>query len=330
MSNKFKLGKKKRIGKVESLALLKRMLRIRRLEESLGRLFADGEVKGFVHLSLGQEAVPTGFCAHLSDDDYISSTHRGHGHLIGKGGDPKRTMAELFGKEEGYCKGRGGSMHVADFELGVLGANGIVGAGSLLAIGAGFSAKYLKNNRVTACFFGDGSSNQGMLHEAMNLAAVWKLPVIFVCENNGWAEFSPQSSHQLIKHVADRAVAYGIPGVTVDGDDIEAVHAAAAEVVAWVREGNGPVLLECMTHRWEGHYAGDYQPYRDADEVANISQHCPIERFKKTLIKRKTITSDEYDAIVEAVEQEMAEAIEFGRQGTDPDPQDYASYIYAD
>ncbi len=329
MKQDFKLTKKKLLGKVPALKLLKRMLLIRRLEETLGKLFADSEVKGFVHLSIGQEAVPVGICANLGDDDYITSTHRGHGHLIGKGGDPKRTMAELFGKIEGYCKGRGGSMHVADFELGVLGANGIVGAGTLLAVGSGFSAKYLKNDRVTACFFGDGASNQGMFHEAANLAAVWRLPVIFVCENNGWAEFSPQSSHQAIKNVADRAAAYGMPGVTIDGDDIEAVHAAAADVVDWVRDGRGPVLLECMTHRWQGHYAGDPQPYRDQDELAAVTQHCPIERFKKMLIKRKTINSDEFEAVATEVELEINEAVEFGRQGTDPDPRDFMSYIYA-
>ncbi|SDP47741.1 thiamine pyrophosphate-dependent dehydrogenase E1 component subunit alpha [Desulforhopalus singaporensis] len=330
MGTKFKLKQKKQVGKDAALALLKRMLLIRRFEETLARLFADSEVKGFVHLSIGQEACPTGVCAHLTNDDYITSTHRGHGHLIGKGGDIKLAMAELFGKTEGYCKGRGGSMHVAAFDLGILGANGIVGAGLVLATGSGFSAKYQNNDRVTACFFGDGASNQGTFHEAANLASVWKLPILFVCENNGWAEFSPQSSHQKIEKVSTRAVGYGMPGVTVDGDDIEAVYSATADAVAWIRKGNGPILLECLTHRWEGHYAGDPQPYRDQDELQAITQHCPIERFKKQLIERKTITAAEFEALSVEVESEIGEAVEFGRQGTDPNPQDFMSYIYAD
>jgi len=330
MDKKFKLSKATSVAKETAIALLRRMLLIRRLEERLSRLFADGEVKGFVHLSIGQEAVPTGVCAHLNDADYITSTHRGHGHLVGKGGDPKLIMAELFGKEEGYCKGRGGSMHVADFGKGVIGANGIVGAGTVLAVGTGFSGKYLGKGSVTACFFGDGASNQGMFHEAVNMAASWNLPIVFVCENNGWAEFTPRAGHQTVPKVSDRAHAYGIPGVTVDGDDIEAVHAAAKDVVAWVREGNGPIILECVTHRWQGHYAGDPQAYRDQGELEAVTTHCPIERFKNVLLKRKTITQKEYDAIVADVEQEMDAAVEFGRQGTSPDPQDFMSYIYAD
>ena len=330
MTAVFKLKKKKQLGKDVAMPLLKRMLTIRRFEESLSTLFADGEVRGFVHLSIGQEACPTGVCAHLTDDDYITSTHRGHGHLIGKGGDLKLAMAELFAKKEGYCKGRGGSMHVTDFDLGILGANGIVGAGPLLAAGAGFSAKYQKNGRITACFFGDGASNQGMVDEAANMAAVWKLPIIFVVENNGWAEFSPQESHQVIKHVSIRAAGYGMPGITVDGDDIETVHAAAADAAAWVRDGKGPIMLELMTHRWEGHYGGDPQNYRDQEELANVGKNCPIERFKKRLIKRKTINEADYGVLSAEVDKEIAEAIEFGRQGTDPDPQDFMSYIYAD
>ena len=230
---------------------------IRDFEANASRLFAEGKIPGFVHLYIGEEAIATGVCAGLNDDDYITSTHRGHGHIIAKGGDIKYMMAELYGKATGYCKGKGGSMHIADANKGILGANGIVGAGHNIAVGAGLSAKYRGTDQVCVCFFGDGSTNQGTFHEAMNLASIWKLPVIFVCENNLYGISMHQSKHQAIQDVADRAVAYNVPGVIVDGNDVFAVYEAATEAVVRARAGQGPTLIECKTYRHQGHFEGD-------------------------------------------------------------------------
>ncbi len=321
---------KKEIGKKKALELLETMLTIRHFEQRLRRLFADSEIKGFVHLSIGQEAVPTGVCAHLNAGDSITSTHRGHGHLLAKGGGLKEAMAELLGKETGMCKGRGGSMHVADGKIGILGANGIVGAGTIISIGAGLSAKVLETDRVAICFFGDGASNQGMFHEAANMAAVMKLPVVFVCENNGWAEFMSQKHHMAIENVAARAVGYGMPGVTIDGDDVVAVYKAAGEAIARARRGEGPTLLECKTHRWSGHFEGDPQNYRDEAEKEALEAHCPIENWKKTFIGGKVASSKDFEAVDRKVLAAVDEAVEFARQSPEPDPEDFARYNYAD
>lgn len=217
-----------------------RMVRIREFESKAQSLFADGKIPGFVHLYLGEEAVATGVCECLRDDDYITSTHRGHGHIVAKGGDLKFMMAELYGKATGYCKGKGGSMHIADRDKGILGANGIVGAGHNIAVGAGLSAQYRGTDQVCVCFFGDASTNQGTFHESLNMAAIWKLPIIFVCENNNYGISMSQARHQAIKDVADRGAAYGIPGIAVDGNDVMAVNEAAAEAVARARKARAP------------------------------------------------------------------------------------------
>jgi TPP-dependent pyruvate/acetoin dehydrogenase alpha subunit len=239
------------------IEMYRTMKKIREFETKAAELFAEGSIPGFVHLYIGEEAVATGVCANLKDSDYITSTHRGHGHIIAKGGDLKYMFAELFGKATGYCKGKGGSMHIADADRGILGANGIVGAGHNIAVGAGLSAKYRGTDQVCVCFFGDGSTNQGTFHESLNLASIWKLPVIFVCENNLYGISMHQSRHQAIQDVADRAVAYNIPGVVVDGNDVLAVYEAAKEAIDRARNGQGPTLIECKTYRQRGHFEGD-------------------------------------------------------------------------
>lgn len=250
----------------ELVGLLEKMLVIREFETTVQKHFAEGEIPGFVHLYLGEEAVGVGACSALKEEDYITSTHRGHGHLLARGGDIKKTMAEIFGKATGYNKGKGGSMHIADVSLGILGANGIVGAGLPIAAGSGISAQILGKESVTICFFGDGASNRGTFHEAINLASVWNLPVVFVCENNMYGISMPQyradgRKGQNIKDVSDRAVAYGISGVTVDGNDVMAVREAVIEAVKKARANGGPSLVECKTYRWRGHFEGDPTVY---------------------------------------------------------------------
>ena len=238
------------------------MQRIRQFETEVNQLYAQTKIPGFGHLYVGEEAIATAACACLRKEDYITSTHRGHGHVIAKGGDLKRMMAELYAKESGYCKGRGGSMHIANLDLGILGANGIVGAGHCLSTGVGLSIQMRKTDQVCICFFGDASTNQGTFHESLNLASVWKLPVVYICENNFYGISVPQKLHQNITKISDRAVSYGIPGVTVDGNDVFAVYDAVQEAVARARAGNGPSLIECRTYRHFGHYNGDPAHYR--------------------------------------------------------------------
>ena len=231
----------------------RRMVRIRVFETEAGKLAEAGRIPGALHLYVGQEAVAAGIMAHLSADDWITSTHRGHGHLIAKGGAFDRMFAELFGRATGYCRGKGGSMHISNMELGMLGANGIVGAGPPIAVGAAFTAKYRKTDRVAVTFFGDGASNEGSFHEAANMAALYKLPALFVCENNGYGEYTAQANHQAIVDVADRAAGYGMPGVIVDGMDAVAVYEATAAALERARSGGGPTLLECKTYRFFDH-----------------------------------------------------------------------------
>ena len=237
--------------------MYKTLVRIRKFESRAVDLFAEGQIPGFLHSYLGEEAIATGVCANLRKTDFITSTHRGHGHIIAKGGDTKYMMAELYGRTTGYCKGKGGSMHIADRDLGILGANGIVGAGQDIAVGAGLAIRYRGTDQVAACFFGDGSTNQGTFHEALNLASVWKLPVIFVCENNHFGISMSQSKHQAIQDIADRAASYGFPGIAVDGNDVMAVYEVAKEAVDRARKGQGPTLIECKTWRWRGHFEGN-------------------------------------------------------------------------
>jgi TPP-dependent pyruvate/acetoin dehydrogenase alpha subunit len=300
------------------------MARIRAFEERVSRLYADGLVPGFVHLSIGQEAAAAGVAGQLRKEDQITTSHRGHGHVIAKGGDLGRMMAELFGRDAGYCRGRAGSMHIMDPEIGVLGANGIVGAGLPLAVGAALSAKLSGSERIVVSFFGDGALNQGMAIEALNLAAVWNLPVLFVCENNVFAEFTDSRSMSRVPEACRRAAALGIPAVQVDGNDAAAVHHAAAQTIADCRGGAGPQLLEAMTYRWHGHYEGDAQAYRDADEAAAWLRRDPLEIGRAWFDDAAAA-----DRIRAAAEKEVDDAVAFATAAPAPAAGTFAENVYA-
>jgi pyruvate dehydrogenase E1 component alpha subunit len=312
--------------------LHRRMVRIRRFEEACGRLSEAGRLPGFLHLYVGEEAVAAGVCANLTDDDQVTSTHRGHGHLIAKGGDFTRAFAELMGRETGYCRGRGGSMHISDLDLGMLGANGIVGAGVPIAVGAGFANKYRDNGRVSVPFFGDGASNIGAFHEAANMAAALKLPVVFVCENNGYGEFTPRERTQAITDVADRAIGYGMPGVVVDGMDAVAVWEAAHEAVERARRGDGPSFIEAKTYRYFDHHGikGLGVSYRTDDEVAQWKQKDAIEKIEAQLREGGVLDDAGIQAVHEAVQAEIDEAIATAEAGPDPDPAELLAGVYTE
>lgn len=312
------------------IEMYRTMKKIREFETKAAELFAEGSIPGFVHLYIGEEAVATGVCANLKDSDYITSTHRGHGHIIAKGGDLKYMFAELFGKATGYCKGKGGSMHIADADRGILGANGIVGAGHNIAVGAGLSAKYRGTDQVCVCFFGDGSTNQGTFHESLNLASIWKLPVIFVCENNLYGISMHQSRHQAIQDVADRAVAYNIPGVVVDGNDVLAVYEAAKEAIDRARNGQGPTLIECKTYRQRGHFEGDPTNYRDPEEVNEWLKKDPIPRLIEFILDNNVLTEDDIKKIDEEIAAEIDEAIKFAEESPFPPVEAAVEDIYTD
>ncbi len=316
-------------SKQAHLGLYQAMQRIRKFEEQVSKQFAAGRIPGFVHLCIGQEAVPVGACASLEPDDYITSTHRGHGHLIAKGGDLRRMMAELYGKETGYCRGRGGSMHIVDVGLGILGANGIVGAGTQIAAGAGLSSKVRDSGQVVVCFFGDDATTEGMFHESMNLAALWDLPVIFMCENNLYGQFTPYQKHTRVPDVAEKAKAYGVPGVIVDGNDVLAVSAATEEAAARAKAGGGPTLIECKTYRWHGHMEGDVYGYRTEAEIEEWKEKCPIGRLRSRLVAEGIAGEEELDGIDERVDAEVREAIEFAESSEDPDPGAASENVYA-
>jgi pyruvate dehydrogenase E1 component alpha subunit len=303
------------------------MLKIRKFELKVGELFARGKIPGFLHTYVGQEAVASGVCAALRLDDVIVSTHRGHGHLIGKGGQLDLMMAELYGKSTGYNKGKGGSMHIADPDLGMLGANAIVGAGLVLINGAALTAQYLGKDNVGVCFFGDGASNTGTFHEGLNLASVWNLPSIFICENNRYAESTPQHQHQKIKDIARRADAYDIPSMIVDGDDVGAVYLTTMEAVERARTGGGPTLIEAKTHRWKGHHAADTQEYRSKDEIQDMEKHCPINRWSEYLLNIG-IPKETLNAIEAQVEQAIEEAIAFAEESPQADLKEARADIF--
>lgn len=318
------------LSNCQIMEMYRTMKRIREFENKAMDLFGAGRIPGFVHLYIGEEAVATGVCSNLNDDDYITSTHRGHGHIVAKGGDLKYMMAELYGKATGYCKGKGGSMHIADATKGILGANGIVGAGHNIAVGAGLSAKYRGTSQVCVCFFGDGSTNQGTFHESLNMASIWKLPVIFVCENNLYGISMHQSRHQAIQDVADRAVAYNIPGVVVDGNDIFAVYEAANEAINRARNGQGPTLIECKTYRHRGHFEGDPTVYRDSEEVREWLNKDPIVRLFGYIIENNISTEEEIQKINEEVSQEINDAIKFAEESPYPPLESAVEDVYTD
>lgn len=300
-----------------------RMLRIRRFEEQIGKLFTQGQLPGFVHLYIGEEAVGAGVCAALRDDDYIVSTHRGHGHFIAKGGSLNAIMAELFGKVTGCCKGKGGSMHVADMTIGMLGACGIVGGGIPVATGAGLSAKYRGSDQVAVTFFGDGAANEGSFHESLNLASALKLPVIFVCENNQYGEFTPAEKAMNIRDVADRAAAYGIPGIIANGSDALAMYEVATAAVARARRGDGPTLIEAKTHRRGGHAEGEEaflggQQYRMAEEQAEAQSKDPVLLLQSIIVAQELIPQATLEQLDHEITQAVADAVAFARNSADP------------
>ncbi len=317
------------LSKEKMVDMYRKMLTIRVFEYKVKDLFAQGKIVGAVHLSIGEEAVPVGVCSALKKGDYVLSNHRGHGHCIALGVDVKRMMAELFGRETGVCKGKGGSMHLADFSVGMLGASAIVGGGLPLAVGAGLSSKMQKTNQVTVVFFGDGAANQGTFHESLNLAAIWRLPVLFVCENNQYAESTPVTKVMLAKNVSDRAVAYGIPGKVVDGMDVTAVHEAVEEAAGKAREGQGPSLLECKTYRYLGHEEGDpYTTYRSEAEVEEWKKKDAINRFRKTLIEKSVLTENEAVEIENDVKKLVEDAIKFADESPWPKPEEALKDVF--
>jgi pyruvate dehydrogenase E1 component alpha subunit len=298
------------------------MLTIREFDTKAGEYFADGEIPGFVHLYIGEEAVGVGTCTALEPDDYIASTHRGHGHCIAKGLDPRLMMAELFGKRDGYCNGKGGSMHIADVDSGMLGANGIVGAGPPLATGAALTIDYQDRDQVALGFLGDGAVAQGQVHEAINLASTWDLPAIFLVENNQYGEATPVEKQHNVENLSDTAQAYDIPGVTVDGMDVTAVDEAVREARKRARNGDGPTLIEAETYRYRGHYEGDEQPYRDKEEIERWKDRDAIENFKGRLIDRGELTESEFEELQAEVEASIVDAIEYAQDADLPAPEE--------
>lgn len=311
------------------LEMYRRMVRIREFELAAMDVFKRGLIKGTVHPYIGEEASGVGVCMALRQDDLISGTHRSHGHNIAKGAEAKRMMAEIFGKETGYCKGRGGSMHIAAFDTGSLGALAVVGSGIPIAVGAALGFKLQGKDSVAVPFTGDGGTNTGNFHEGLNMAAVWNLPVVFVVENNKYAVSTRVDQVVKIADLSQRAKSYGVPGVRVDGFDVQAVYDAAVEAVARARSGAGPTLLVTECYRIEGHYAGEPEVYRSRDEVNEQRKHDPIPYFARCLIERNVATQKNIDDINSAIQQEMLDAIEYAKESPQPDPATAMDYIYA-
>ncbi len=305
------------------------MLTIRFFEETVEDLFAKGKIGGTTHPAAGQEATEVGACAALEPGDYVTSTHRGHGHMIARGGDPDRIMAELFGKEAGYSRGRGGSQLMVDLGLGFLGSNGITGSGIPIATGAALSSQYLKTGRVALCFFGDGASNQGTFHESLNMAALWKLPVVYLCENNLYAMSTPVAEGVSVPDIAARAAAYGLPGRVVDGNDVLTVRDAVAEAVARARRGEGATLLECKTYRFSGHSRGDPRRYRTPEEEATWREKDPLLRTKGELKRLFRWTEKDDRALRSEAKKRVAAAVAYARAAAQPDPATLEQGVWA-
>jgi pyruvate dehydrogenase E1 component alpha subunit len=310
------------------IELYRGMVRIRRFEEKVSELFSKGLIPGFVHLYIGEEAVAVGVCANLTKNDYITSTHRGHGHCIAKGADLRRMMAELFGKKTGYCKGKGGSMHIADYSSGILGANAIVGANIPIATGAAFAAKSKGTNHVAVAFFGDGASNTGAFHEGINIAAAWKLPVIFVCENNLYAISTRTTRSTPIDNIADRAASYGIPGVIADGMDVMAVYESVHKAVERARKGQGPTLIECKTYRFYGSFEGDPQRYRTKSEREEWQMKDPL-NFGEKLVNMGVLTDADLQKIDQEVKSAVEEAVKYAQESPYPEPEEVTKDLFA-
>jgi pyruvate dehydrogenase E1 component alpha subunit len=308
--------------------MYERMRLIREFEERLHTDFAAGKIPGFVHLYAGEEAVAVGACSHLRDDDFITSTHRGHGHCIAKGVDINAMMAEIYGKATGACKGKGGSMHIADVGKGMLGANGIVGGGPPIACGSGLTAKVKGTDQVTICFFGDGASNQGTTAEGLNLAGIWKLPVIFICENNGYAETTSPDYSVSGRDIAARARGYGMPSMAVDGLDLFAIYEAVGEAVARARRGEGPTFIEAQTYRYFGHFEGDTIHYRTREEEARYRSRDCLERFRSAVIDQGLLNAADLDAIDQRAKANIDEAVRFADASPLPTQADILTDVY--
>ena len=313
----------------ELLRIYRTMLKIRMFEERVAREFRKGDMPGFVHSYIGAEAVSTGICMHLNDDDYISSTHRGHGHCIAKGCTFKDMLAELYGRETGLCKGRGGSMHIADFARGMLGANAIVGGGIALAAGGALAIQTRGEKGVAVTFFGDGACNQGILHETMNLASIWKLPLIFVCENNDWAESTPVSYSTSVTNISARASAYGFPGLTVDAADAIAVYQAAKEAVIRARNEQGPTLIEAKIGRMIGHYLGDPEGYRSKELKEEAKSKDPIPPFESMLIQNEILGKEDLLKTRQEIEKKLDDAVNYAKISPLPNGSAVEAEVYA-
>jgi|TARA_B110000977_G_scaffold28911_1_gene37316 TPP-dependent pyruvate/acetoin dehydrogenase alpha subunit len=319
------------LSNADMLRMFEQMTRIREFDERAGLLMEQVKVHGSVHLYCGEEAIAVGVCEALNDDDYITSTHRGHGHLIAKGGDVDRMYAELFAKATGYNGGKGGSMHMAALDLGIIGANGIVAAGLPIGLGVAFASQYQGNDRVTVCFFGDGATNEGAFHEAMNMAAILKAPMVFVCENNGYGEWSSAASTTSVADIVDRASSYGIAGAMVDGMDVAAVHEASIAAVARARSGAGPTLLECKTYRYYDHVGRDFGVLeRDPDEIARWRARDPIKHWREVLIAHGVFDDDTADTITASIGADMERAIAKAEQAPDPHPDALYEDVYSE
>ncbi|MDF3002466.1 MAG: pyruvate dehydrogenase (acetyl-transferring) component subunit alpha [Bacillota bacterium] len=319
-------------SKKHLLSLYEIMYKMRRFEEEVFEFYKKGMMPGLAHLYLGEEAVATGVCAALNEDDYIGSTHRGHGHLVARGADLGKMMAEILGKATGYSKGKGGSMHIMAMDKGILGANGIVGGEIPIATGAAYSAQYRGTDQIAVSFFGDSATNEGTFHESINMAAAWNLPIIYVIENNLYGISVDIRDVTNTANLADRALGYGIPGVVVDGMDVLAVQKAAEEAAERARSGNGPTLIECKTYRWQGHHVGDpavYRERKDSNEKASWMERCPVACFRDQILSMK-ITEKEVAKIEEAVEAEVQTAVTFAEESPYPDPAEAYTDLFSD
>ncbi|MFO7928787.1 MAG: thiamine pyrophosphate-dependent dehydrogenase E1 component subunit alpha [Candidatus Humimicrobiaceae bacterium] len=309
-----------RVYKKDKIAMLEKLLEIRKFEEKTVKLYQTAKIWGYLHPYLGEEAVAVGACSAIEKEDYIVSTHRGHGHCIAKGGDLNKMMAELLGKKTGYCKGRGGSMHIADTELGILGANGIVGGGIPISVGAGFSCKMEGKGRVAICFFGDGAANNGVFHESLNMASVFKLPIIYICENNMYAISMCSEDSVACKDVGKRADAYNMPGYIIEGSDTLEVFKTVDKAVKHARKGKGPSLIEAKTYRFTGHHPNDPAEYREQEEAEYYKEEKdPVKNFKKQLIKDSVLKEEEIEKMEKNIQKRVDEAVKFAEESPEPD-----------
>lgn len=317
----------RKLRKNELIGLYAKMVRIRAVEERLLDVFSKGEIPGFLHVCIGQEAAPIAISSHLKETDYLAITHRGHGHALAKGMDLKLFMAELFGKKNGVCRGRAGSLHLADHKLGILGANGVVGGGIPIATGAALAAKYKKTGQVVVCIFGEGAAGEGFFHEALNMASLWNLPIVYVCENNAWAELTPQTVHMPVEGVAVRAASYKMPGAAVPNEFFK-IFEEAGKAIDRARAGKGPSLMEVKSSRWHGHFVGDAQKYRPLEDIEKARKDDCIQKFEKQLLKDKLLTAKKISKIRGDILEEIEAAVNFARQSPSADASELMDGLY--